>query len=712
MHKAILFLAPLLLLPYHIEALHTKGHPMPTRTEPNHLAGATSPYLLAHAHNPVDWYPWSDEAFARATAEKKPIFLSIGYNACHWCHVMERESFENQEIADTLNKYFISIKVDREERPDIDQIYMSAVQAVTGSGGWPMTIFMTPDKHPFFAGTYFPPQSNYGRPGFLDVIMQIAKIYRETPDEIQKSAKSILDHISTDRTVDLSGRAIDRNVIVAAADTFAAQFDGRYGGFGTAPKFPQPMALSLLFRATQLTGNRKYAEMALYTLTQMSGGGLYDQLGGGFHRYSTDQSWLVPHFEKMLYDNALLVMPLLEAYQVSGDQSYLTTARGVLEYIQKRMTDPEGGFYSTEDADTDGEEGQYYVWDKSEIDRILGPEAGWFDDYFGVSADGNFEGKNILNVSSHADSISSRTGLRDEDFAVRLRQLKAKLLAERENRSAPAIDDKILASWNGLAISAFAHAYLVTGDTGFLQSARNAADFVLRHMTAGDFLYHSYRKGSLLKTELLEDYAYFSAGLIDLYQATFDESYLERARSLVRRAVDQFAGDSLFYLSPAGSPDLIFRPRDLLDGATPSPGSVMIFNLLRLAAITDDKYFATEAKRFLDGASGLAVRVPQGSATLILAGYFNLTGPVEIVISGKDSQKMTDFNRKIFSKFIPNKIVVGNINGSKSALPLLEGRQDSGELTYFFCKDNTCRLPVTDLTTLDSELAWAAESHK
>jgi len=680
---------------------------MESNSHKNRLANATSPYLQAHADNPVDWYEWGDEAFAKAKAEDKPIFLSIGYNACHWCHVMEHESFENEEIAAILNEHYVSIKVDREERPDIDQIYMSAVQAMTGSGGWPMSVFMTPDKKPFFSGTYFPPVSMYGRPGFKEILTQLAAGYKTERDKIFKSADAIAEHIAQSSNADIPGRAVDKGVIRSAADVFYSYLDRRYGGFGGAPKFPQAVNLSLLFRASHVTGDDKYAEAALFTLRKMAEGGIHDQLGGGFHRYSVDQFWLAPHFEKMLYDNALMTMAYLEGYQVSGDEYYLNIARAVLRYLQREMTDEEGGIYSSQDADSEGEEGRYYTWTKTEIDKILGVEAAWFCGYFGVTDKGNFEhGRNILHVSETAGEVRDRLKLRARDFAARMRDLVQRLISEREKRIHPATDDKILASWNGLAISAFAQAYLVTGDDSYLKSATKAADFILTKMTEGETLYHSYRRGKLLKTELLEDYAYFAAGLIDLYQAGFDEDYLRKAEALTRRAMEIFSDGGRLYLSPADDADLIHRPRDLTDGATPSPGSVMIMNLLRLAAITGDRYFSDAGDSTLAEVSGLAARAPQGSAALLAAGHFRMEVPVEIVIVGDDADKMNEFNRIIFSRYIPNRVVVGSINGRRSDLPLLEGRQEFDETIYFFCVANTCRFPVTDKSALLEELEW------
>ena len=674
-------------------------------TRPNRLANASSPYLQAHAHNPVDWYEWGDEAFAKARAEDKPIFLSIGYHACHWCHVMERESFENEAIAAILNAHYVSIKVDREERPDIDHIYMSVVQAMTGSGGWPMSIFMTPDKKPFFSGTYFPPESRYGRPGFKEILTRLAEGYRDQRGEIFKSAESIAEHVAQNSTADISGRIIDKNVIASAGEAIYGTFDGRFGGFGSAPKFPHAVNLSFLFRASHLTGDAKFAQAALLTLRKMADGGIYDHLAGGFHRYSVDQTWLVPHFEKMLYDNALLVIPYLEAYQVTGEEYYINIARGILSYLQSEMTDAEGGFYSTQDADSEGEEGRYYTWTVDQVRQALGAEAGWFCEYFGITANGNFEGgRNVLNLGTHSEAVHERINLRPDEVAAKIRELKSRLLAERKKRIPPATDDKILASWNGLAISAFAQAYLVTGDDSLLATAKKAADFILAKMTDGGALFHAFRQGKLSRIELLEDYAYFIAGLIDLYQAGFDERYLDQARGLARRAVDRFSQDGKLYSSPPDDATLIFRPRDLVDGATPAAASIMILNLFRLAAITGERSFADQGDAALAVVSGLAARAPQGSAALLIAGYFRMDDPVEIVISGGDVATMKEFNRLIFSRYIPNRIVVGCVNGNKSALPLLEGRQKVDVLTYFFCRRQTCHLPVTDKSALLDEL--------
>jgi len=705
-YKTIMFLLVLVCLPFRVEAAGTKEEDMNEKKDKkqNRLADATSPYLQAHAENPVDWYEWGEEAFAKAGNENKPIFLSIGYNACHWCHVMERESFEDDTIAALLNKYFVSIKVDREERPDIDEIYMAAVQAMTGGGGWPMSVFLTPDKKPFFAGTYFPPQSMYGRPGFREVVEQLGQGYHTQHDEILKSADAIVDHIAKVSSVEIPGRNIDERIITSAAQAMMAQLDRRFGGFGTEPKFPQAANLSFLFRAGQISGNKDFSDAALFTLEKMAEGGIYDQFGGGFHRYATDARWLVPHFEKMLYDNALLVIPYLEAYQVSGDDKYLEPVHGTLGYLQSEMTSPEGGLYSTQDADSEGEEGKFYVWKKKEVEAILGDDADWFCRYFDIDESGNFEGKSIPNRGEHSREVEKASDLSEERFHERLEELKNRLLADRKKRVAPATDDKILASWNGLAVSAFARAYQVTGREDYLESARKAADFVIASMTEEGKLYHSYREGRLLKTELLEDYAYFIAGLIDLYQSSFDENYLDHARKLTDRAVTIFSTDDTFYSAPEDSPDLIYRPRDLTDGATPSPASVMILSLHRLAAITGDEQLAQKGDAALDKTSGLAAQMPQASAALLTAGHFRLKDPLEIVISGKNRENLESFNSAVHSRFIPNKIVVGSINGQKSDLPLLEGRQDNRDLTFYFCVNRSCRLPVTELAALNDEL--------
>jgi uncharacterized protein YyaL (SSP411 family) len=681
------------------EVMHTKAK--------NRLANAGSPYLQAHADNPVDWFEWSDEAFEKARTENKPIFLSIGYNACHWCHVMEHESFENEEIAQILNKYFVSIKVDREERPDIDQVYMSAVTAMTGSGGWPMSIFMTPSKKPFFAGTYFPPVSNYGRPGFKELLTEIAAAYDSRHDEIIKSAESITNRLALSAAQSISPRAIGREVLISGADEILRNVDFRNGGFGSKPKFPQTATIEFLFRASQLTKNEKYAKASYLTLKKMSEGGIYDHLGGGFHRYSVDEKWLVPHFEKMLYDNALLVKSYLEAYQLTGEAEYLDVVSGTLGFLQREMTDSEGGFFSTMDADTEGEEGKFYVWSKSEIDKLLGDDSDWVRRYYGVTQSGNFEhGFNILHLGNHSQDVFDKLQISPEKFREKIEGANLTLLDARSNRVTPTIDDKILVSWNGLAISAFSQAYQVTGETSYLTSAKKAADFILEKMYNDGKLYHSYRLGKILQVELLEDYAYFISGLLDLYQASFEEHYLQTARQLADRAIELFYDSGQFYSAPDKDDDLIFRPRDISDGATPSPAYVMIRNLQSLIAITGDNSLSNYRDESLNAHSGMAAQSPQATATLLMAGYFALSESIEIVISGKNAIKMTQFNREIFSHFLPNKIVVGNVNGEKSNLPLLQGRQEVDELTYFFCRDNACSLPVTDIAGLSQELRW------
>ncbi len=689
----------------------------------NHLVGASSPYLLAHVDNPVDWYQWGEEAFAKAIAEDKPIFLSIGYNACHWCHVMEHESFENEEVAALLNKYFVSIKVDREERPDIDQIYMSAVQALTGSGGWPMSVFLTPEKKPFFAGTYFPPEDRYGRPGFKKIIAELGEAYKTQRADIYSSAQSIVDHLSKASQQTFAARAIDKNVIVSGAEAIYGSFDSRYGGFGGAPKFPMGTNMSLMFRAAQMSGNKGLADAAFLTLRKMAEGGIYDHLGGGFHRYSTDAKWLVPHFEKMLYDNALLTIPYLEAYQYSGDEYYLDVVNGILGYLQREMTGSSGGIYATQDADSEGEEGIYYTWTKPEVSSVLGSDADWYFRYYGITNGGNFEhGRTILHLGDHSDAEKKRLGLSDKEFASRLKSANDKLLAIRSERIPPSTDDKILASWNGLAISAFAQAYQVTGTKSYLKSARASADFVLDNMADGDLLYHSYREGSLLRIHLLEDYAYFTAALIDLYQATFDEKYLDRAIGFSRKGIELFEKDRIFYSSPGeltgegavgGAEDLIFRPRDLTDGATPSPAFVMILSLLRLHSITGDEALGETAQITLEAVSGIAAQSPRSVAMLLVAGCFALEEPIEIVITGPDrTDEMERYNREIFSRFIPNKVVVGALGKNESNLPLLEGRPAGEELTYYFCRNRACRLPVTSKEELLAELNWITGQEK
>ncbi len=567
-------------------------------TARNRLAGEKSPYLLQHADNPVDWYPWGDEAFAAAREQDKPIFLSIGYSSCHWCHVMEHESFEDEAVARLLNEHFISIKVDREERPDIDNIYMKVCQAMTGSGGWPMTVFMTPGGKPFFAGTYFPKQSKYGRPGMLELVPHMASLWKNDRKRLEQIGEHTTDALGSHAFTG-DEQKLSEKLLTTAYSRLEASYDDVHGGFGGAPKFPTPHQLSLLLRYWDRTGDARALEIVGTTLRKMYGGGIYDHLGNGFHRYSTDPMWLVPHFEKMLYDQAMLAIAYLEAHQATGNSFYGEVAEEIFTYVLRDLASPEGAFYSAEDADSEGEEGTFYVWKKDEITEVLGEEDGKiFCERYGVTGSGNFEGKNVLH-------ISSETGA-DE---VGLDTMKEKLLTIRSKRPRPMLDDKILTDWNGLMIAALARGTRVTGDPAYAAAAAKAADFILGGMrTSEGRLLHRYRDGESAIPGYLDDYAFLIWGLIELYEATFDAKWLSEALVLAGGMIELFGdredGRGGFFFTGRDAEKLIVRTKEVYDGAVPSGNSVAALELLRLGRMTGRTDLESAADALMEEFSG------------------------------------------------------------------------------------------------------------
>src|SRR5262245_44621287 len=531
---------------------------------PNQLIHETSPYLLQHAHNPVEWYPWSEEAFERARKEDKPILLSIGYSACHWCHVMEHESFENEAIATLMNDNFVNIKVDREERPDVDQVYMNAVQAMTGSGGWPMTVFLLPTGEPFYGGTYFPPEDRYGRPGFPRLLMGIAEAYKSKRQDVVGNAQQLRQHLNQRIQSSSDFEALNLAVLDQATKAFTARFDFREGGFGGAPKFPPSMAIDFLLRYHYRTGDAQALEMATVTLDKMAYGGLYDQVGGGFHRYSTDDRWLVPHFEKMLYDNALLARAYLDAYRLTGNALYRRITEEVLDFITREMRDPNGGFYSTQDADSEGVEGKFYVWELPEFQTVVGSDAELLARYFDVTDYGNWEHRNILNVSRLPNLFCKLEKISEEDLQNKIAAARKRLYAEREKRIRPGRDEKILTDWNGLALRAFADAAAYLGRDDYRQVAEANADFIFGTLWDGKRLLHSFKDGRARFNAYLDDYANVADGLLSLYQLTFDDRWLTRAEALADHMIDQFwdAGDGGFYFTSRDHEALISRTKD------------------------------------------------------------------------------------------------------------------------------------------------------
>lgn len=671
----------------------------------NHLIDENSPYLLSHAHNPVNWYPWGDEALSRAKAEDKPIFLSIGYSACHWCHVMERESFENEEIAALMNDNFISIKVDREQRPDLDQIYMGFTTALTGGGGWPMSVFLTSDLKPFFAGTYFPPEDRYGRPGFKKVLTEISSAYKEERKKIFQSADAIFDQINKSVSSSASNKTLlTAEMIRTGSRMLMRNFDDANGGFGGAPKFPHGVELSYFLRYYKSTGDSSYLEAAEKGLLAMARGGIYDHLGGGFARYSTDAKWLVPHFEKMLYDNGLLIPVYVEAFQITGKNEYKKVIRETLDFLMHEMTDKTGGFYSALDADSEGKEGKYYVWDKKEIDRILGEDSPVFCNYYNITDFGNFEGKNILNLTPVSDRV--REEYKSGNFDEFIDSCRQKLLKERAQRVRPLTDDKILTSWNGLALSAFCKGYQITGDKKYLETAVKNAVFAKNELYQNGRLTHAFREGIHLEGEFLEDYAYYIRGLLDLAQTDHKntEQWIDFASELASNSINLFMDNNgTFYLRPDGQFDLIMRPKDETDGALPASGSILIGSLLKLNRITGEVKFLDAAEKSLRSLAPTIEKYPGSMASALIALDYYLNDKIEIIVVGNEKNR-SDILKAINSYYLPDKILAVSDNG-KSQIPLFEGRSSANdEAKVYVCRNSACRLPVSTVEELKKEL--------
>lgn len=660
----------------------------------NRLTQEKSPYLLQHAHNPVDWYPWGTEAFDRAMREDKPIFLSIGYSTCHWCHVMERESFEDAEVADILNRHFISIKVDREERPDIDHIYMTVCQTLTGSGGWPLTIIMTPERKPFYAGTYFPKTDRIGRPGIMTLLTKASEIWQEDKSSLLVSSEEITGAVSRQCNF---YKEIDADEIIRRtyAD-FAADFDSLHGGFGNAPKFPSPHNLSFLLRYWHSTKERKALEMVEKTLTSMHNGGIYDHIGFGFSRYSTDRKWLVPHFEKMLYDNALLAIAYLETYQATRNEEYANVARQIFTYILRDMTSPEGGFYSAEDADSEGVEGKFYVWTADEVKEVLGkPDAEKFCRYYDITSGGNFEGASIPN--------RIRTNIPDHErsFADTCRE---KLFAYREKRIHPYKDDKILTSWNGLMIAAMAIGGRVLDNAEYTRAAQQASDFIESRLTRNDGrLLARYREGESAFPAYLDDYAFLVWGLIELYESTFKPLYLQRALSLNEDLL-KFFHDKInggLFLYGSDGEQLITRPKELYDGALPSGNSVATLNFFRLARLTGRNELEELAQRQFNTFGSSLEQAPRGYAFMITALLFASAQASEIiVVSGADQRgagEMIDIIRASFRPFTHSVLYSDEHSDIKKMIPFVENYTPvNGMATAYVCENDTCSYPVTN----------------
>jgi uncharacterized protein len=678
----------------------------------NRLAAETSPYLLQHAHNPVDWYPWGEEALERARAENKPILLSIGYSACHWCHVMEHESFENEEIARLMNENFVNIKVDREERPDLDQIYMNAVQMMTGHGGWPMTVFLTPEGVPFYGGTYFPPEDRYNMPGFPRVLIGVADAYRTKPDEVTQTAVTMLGELRRLGVARESGEGFSVELLDAAYRAVSRGYDPKHGGFGRAPKFPPAMTLEFLLRTHARTGDNQALEMVEHTSRKMAEGGMYDQLGGGFHRYSTDERWLVPHFEKMLYDNALLSRQYLHLYRQTGKDFYRRIVEETLDYVVREMTDESGGFYSTQDADSEGHEGKFFVWTVEEIKQVLGEADGaLFCAYYDVTPQGNFEGKNILNVRRSLEDAARDAGVSVERLQEALERGRRELFAVRERRVKPGRDEKILTAWNGLMLAAFAEAAAGLEREDYLNTARRNAQFVLDNLRRDGLLLRTYKDGRAKLNAYLEDYSFFADGLVALYEATGELVWIEEARAITERMVEEFWDETEggFFYTGKSHEELIVRSKDYFDNATPSGNSVAAEVLLRLGLLTGNEDYSRKAVTIFRLLRDTMTRHPTAFGRLLGALDFYLSRPKEIAVIGErgapDTQALL---REVRQRYLPNKVLAQSVEGDSRAagvVPLLQDRtMIEGKATAYVCEHYTCQRPVTSAAELGEQL--------
>ncbi len=669
----------------------------------NRLIHETSPYLQQHAHNPVDWYPWGEEAFQKAVTEDKPILLSIGYSACHWCHVMEQESFEDEKIAALMNELFINVKVDREERPDLDEIYMNAVQLLTGRGGWPMTVFLTPEGKPFYGGTYFPPEDRHGMPGFPKVLVGVAKAYRERPQDVQKSVDQILVTLHKLSESRESQQPFARDTITRAAEQIARAYDPDNGGLGRAPKFPNPGVYELFLRHSHYSNNARFLEMVTYTLTKMAQGGIYDHLGGGFHRYSVDEKWLVPHFEKMLYDNAQLARIFALAYGATGTLLFKNIAEDTVDYLLREMLHPEGGFYSTQDADSEGEEGKFFVWTPQEVNRILGEELGEiFSRIFDVSEFGNFDGKSIVHPILTWEQAGKLFKRDTAEIERTILEARKKLFAARETRIKPFRDEKIITAWNGLMLSGLAAAIKISPRPQYVEAANRTRQLILTRMFHDGVLLHVYKDGRAKLPGYLDDHAFLAVGLLDLYEVTFDRSALDQAMQLAEILLDEFwdnAQGGFFYTGKSHEP-LISRTKPLFDASIPSGNAMALQLLLRLYYYTNREDYLRKAEQLLRLTYEAMQGQPFGVAHMLCALDFYLEKPKEIVLVGNSNDHaLSDLLGKIRSLYLPNATVrlIGPDERLETVNPLLQGKVPiQNKPTVYVCHNYTCSPPVTN----------------
>ncbi|TFG27609.1 thioredoxin domain-containing protein [Candidatus Thorarchaeota archaeon] len=684
----------------------------------NRLAQEKSPYLLQHAMNPVDWYSWNDEAFEKAKKENKPIFLSVGYSTCHWCHVMAHESFEDEEVASLMNNAFVNIKVDREERPDIDRVYMEVAQMITGRGGWPLTIIMTPDKKPFYAATYIPKESRYSMLGMKELIPRIKELWTTNQENIEEVIGQIEEALLRSSSPGETGDLILEDINLAYSQ-LSQRFDEERGGFGSVPKFPSPHNLMLILRYWKRTGDERALHMVEKTLKEMRLGGLFDHLGFGFHRYSTDAEWLLPHFEKMLYDQASLLMIYTEAYQITKKHEYADVVRDIVEYITRDLKGPEGAFYSAEDADSEGEEGKFYTWSQKEIEDTLGEEvASIFMQVYNVHKEGNFDdeatrektGMNILHMKQSVDVATEMVKLSREELTILLDKARTKLFIHRERRVRPSLDDKILTDWNGFIIAALAKAAVAIGDLKYIEVAENALSFILQTMLdETKELYHRYKDGDVAIGAFLDDYAYLIWALLEMYEATYKPQYLEQAQNLTKTVIEKFWDDKEggFYFTSIDAEELLVRKKDAYDGAIPSGNSVSFFNLIRLARLLGDNEYEDYAVKIGRAFSSEIKRAPSAYSLMLVGLDFAIGPSFEIVIAGNPENDDTrEMIEKIRGGFIPRKVVLlrGTTEQSKAITKLAPFTKFheplNGKATAHVCIDHNCKLPTTDLAKM------------
>jgi uncharacterized protein YyaL (SSP411 family) len=674
----------------------------------NHLGKESSPYLLQHVDNPVDWHPWGEDALGLAKKENKPILLSIGYAACHWCHVMAHESFEDDETAVLMNEHFVNIKVDREERPDLDSIYMSAVTAMTGSGGWPMTVFLTPEGRPFYSGTYFPREPRYGMPSFRQILTGVADAWENQYDKVQEGAEQITQHVQQTTAVNARVEALDTNILTSAVSDLKQRFDRTWGGFGQAPKFPQPMGIEFLLRESLRSGNDEALAMAEFTLLRMAQGGMYDQIGGGFARYSVDDQWLVPHFEKMLYDNAQLARVYLHAWQHTGNPFYRRVAEETLDYVCLEMRHEGGGFYSSLDADSEGVEGKFYVWSAEEIRDILGDDAPLFMQMYDVSDGGNWEGHNILRLNTRETDIAAQSGIDEEEFESRMASARQKLYDVRAKRIWPGLDDKVLTAWNGLMMAAFAEAAQALDRTDYRDVATGNAEFLYATMRAKDGrLLRTWKAGSQAKyNAYLEDYAFLTEGLLALYQTTFDGRWFQWARELADTMLAHFpdAENGGFFDTRDDHEQLIHRPKDLQDNAIPSGNSMAAHVLLKLSLLSGEPAYWDTAERATRDIGTLMAQYPSGFGEWLNAASLIMGESREVALVGNEKQ-IAPLLDVVRTGYRPLLVVAAGAGVKDESIPLLANRRqvnDSG--TAYVCKRFVCESPVTDADALAAQL--------